>query len=208
MSERERFLNGYKLIYRPDHSTAMKSDNWEGWVYEHRYVVEVELGIYLKDGEVVHHLDGNRSNNHISNLIVLSISDHMKLHRWMESQIITPNPSLTLKPATITSPNPKPVTRTSPNHYPKPNPVTRTCPNCGSTFVRRNTESKFCNHECSALHSRRVERPTKEQLEELIWKHPFTHVAKQYSVSDKAVKKWCKAYGITLPPYYHNRKKL
>lgn len=42
--------------------------------------------------------------------------------------------------------------------------------------------------------------PSKEVLEELIWKHPTTYIAKLHSVSDKAVEKWCKKYGISKPP--------
>jgi len=42
--------------------------------------------------------------------------------------------------------------------------------------------------------------PSKEVLEELIWKHPTTYIAKVYSVSDKAVEKWCKKYNISKPP--------
>jgi hypothetical protein len=42
--------------------------------------------------------------------------------------------------------------------------------------------------------------PPKEVLEELIWKHPTTYIAKQYSCSDKAVEKWCKKYDISKPP--------
>ena len=42
--------------------------------------------------------------------------------------------------------------------------------------------------------------PPKEVLQDLIWKHPTTYIAKQYSCSDKAVEKWCKKYNISKPP--------
>lgn len=42
--------------------------------------------------------------------------------------------------------------------------------------------------------------PTKEVLESLIWQIPTTHIAKQFGVSDTAVKKWCGKYCITKPP--------
>lgn len=50
------------------------------YVYEHRYVMEQHLGRKLERWEEVHHVNGNKQNNDISNLIVLSKSDHSKLH--------------------------------------------------------------------------------------------------------------------------------
>ncbi len=52
---------------------------------EHRKVMEIELRRRLRSDEHVHHLDGNKSNNSINNLIVLSRQDHASLHsnrRW------------------------------------------------------------------------------------------------------------------------------
>jgi len=42
--------------------------------------------------------------------------------------------------------------------------------------------------------------PPKEILQDLIWKYPTTKIAKMYSVSDKAVEKWCKKYNLSKPP--------
>jgi HNH endonuclease len=58
--------SGYVLIYRPTHHEA----NRHGQVREHRVVMEQKLGRLLQRGEVVHHLDGNRANNHPDNLEV------------------------------------------------------------------------------------------------------------------------------------------
>jgi hypothetical protein len=46
----------------------------------HTVVVEKEICRKLKVGEVVHHIDGDKSNNDISNLKLMSNSDHAKLH--------------------------------------------------------------------------------------------------------------------------------
>lgn len=48
--------------------------------------------------------------------------------------------------------------------------------------------------------SRKVERPSKEELEKLLWEKPTTEIAKNFDVSDSAIVKWAKAYGITKPP--------
>lgn len=47
---------------------------------EHRYLVEQFIGRKLSRNEVVHHIDGNKKNNDISNLKVMSLSEHTKIH--------------------------------------------------------------------------------------------------------------------------------
>lgn len=48
--------------------------------HEHRVVVEAHLGRPLRSDEIVHHIDGNKRNNDISNLAVMTQSEHIKLH--------------------------------------------------------------------------------------------------------------------------------
>lgn len=49
--------------------------------HEHRMVAARKIGRPLKKGEVVHHIDGNRRNNHPDNLEVLpSQAEHARLH--------------------------------------------------------------------------------------------------------------------------------
>ena len=51
-------------------------------IHQHRRVMENYLGRKLLPfpKEIVHHIDGNKLNNDISNLQVMSASEHMKLH--------------------------------------------------------------------------------------------------------------------------------
>lgn len=60
----------------PEHPKATKN----GYVLMHRLVMENELGRMLEDGEEVHHKDRNRKNNHPSNLEVLTMLEHRKVH--------------------------------------------------------------------------------------------------------------------------------
>lgn len=47
-----------------------------------------------------------------------------------------------------------------------------------------------------SLQRRTVERPTRDELKEMIRTIPFTTIGKMYSVSDNAIKKWCDRYGL------------
>lgn len=54
------------------------------WRLEHVMVMEKRIGRPLTRGEIVHHIDGNRSNNADSNLhLCQNHSEHM----WLEKQI-------------------------------------------------------------------------------------------------------------------------
>ena len=46
----------------------------------HRYIWKLHNGS-IPDGYHIHHIDGNKDNNDISNLLCVSCSEHMKLHR-------------------------------------------------------------------------------------------------------------------------------
>jgi len=50
------------------------------YVYEHRLLMEQKLGRLLSQGEVVHHLDGNKQNNSLGNLSLTSRALHTAGH--------------------------------------------------------------------------------------------------------------------------------
>lgn len=68
----------------------------------------------------------------------------------------------------------------------------RYCERCGVEISR---DAKYCVN-CRILLSRKVDRPSRDELKKLIREKPFTHIAKDYSVSDNAIKKWCIAYSL------------
>lgn len=68
--------SGYKLLRAINHPF---SDS-KGYVREHRLVMEGFLGRYLEIGECVHHIDGNKMNNSIENLELMTIEQHVRFH--------------------------------------------------------------------------------------------------------------------------------
>ena len=51
----------------------------------HRVVAEEKIGRKLEKGEIVHHIDGDKWNNHPDNLEVMTQSEHARIHshiRW------------------------------------------------------------------------------------------------------------------------------
>jgi hypothetical protein len=51
-----------------------------GFEFEHRLVVASDLGRELQPDEIVHHVDGNKANNHLDNLEIIKTGKHTVLH--------------------------------------------------------------------------------------------------------------------------------
>lgn len=64
LDKRYKTSEGYFNVFRPLHPNAKKS----GYVLEHRWVMSCHLGRPLKNGETVHHKNGDRGDNRIENL--------------------------------------------------------------------------------------------------------------------------------------------
>jgi hypothetical protein len=170
-----RMINGYVVIYKPEHPKAMKSKNWEGYIYEHIYIAEHELGREIRQDEVVHHLDLCRDHNWAGNLLVLPNSEHVKLHSWIEDNNI------------------KPIQKENKNTY---------CKRCGKVLKTSNEE--YCSLSCSnknrgdsPKYRKVLNRPDKETLNTIISSgRSLVSIGKDYGVSDNTIRKWAKNYGI------------
>ena len=71
-------------------------------------------------------------------------------------------------------------------------PKINICPICSETI---SPKAKKCQ-ACHRLATRKAERPTKEELILLIKEKTWTDIGKSFGVSDNAVRKWARQYGI------------
>lgn len=71
--------DGYVMVLNRNHPRA----NAKGYVYEHIVVMEQKIGRRLRRGEVIHHIDGNQSNND---------PDNLRLHRSQELHLKKEHP--------------------------------------------------------------------------------------------------------------------
>ena len=66
------------------------------------------------------------------------------------------------------------------------------CKSCGKPVTNKAT---YCV-ECWSIINRRVERPSREELKDMIRRLPFTQIGKQYKVTDNTIRKWCDGYKL------------
>ena len=78
---------------------------------------------------------------------------------------------------------------------------TKSCIFCRKEFTTKGKDKNFCSKECyhtstrgrEILKTRKVKnRPTKEELLDLIEKSNFSAVGRKFGVSDNAIRKWIK----------------
>lgn len=163
--------SGYILVLDPTHHRAKSN----GYVAEHILIAEQMLGRKLTESEVVHHEDRNRSNNSTDNLFVFATGDdHSRYHKT----------GVMIKDG---------------DHYISPDlRIKSICKICDKEFMYLESGQKgfYCSLTCVGLSQRRTERPSKEELFELIKIKSFVQLGKEYGVSDNAVRAWCKDYNL------------
>lgn len=67
------------VYHTPDGYLFLRQDDGT-YKAEHRIVVEESLGRELSSDEIVHHIDEDKTNNSIDNLVVLTRAEHARLH--------------------------------------------------------------------------------------------------------------------------------
>jgi len=63
-------------IYIPEHPKC----NNRGYVLRYRFIMEQSIGRFLDSNELVHHKNGNKLDDRIINLDIMTRSDHAKHH--------------------------------------------------------------------------------------------------------------------------------
>ena len=84
---------------------------------------------------------------------------------------------------------------------------------CGKVIAQKSEQCKPCEGRSKRGIGkpkwRKVVRPSKEELEKLVWEKPPGQLAKDFGVSEPVIRKWRKFYGITSYPrnsfYWRNR---
>ena len=164
-------MGKYLAKYVPNHPRATK----EGCVYEHVLVAEESLGRYLKDGEIVHHIDENKYNNSSENLMVFKTnSDHISFHKGLKNIKLDEDVYISLNKI---------------EEY-------IICPSCNKNKMHHT--AKMClkcanNNRKELLNNIKVDR---EKIKEEVYYNSFVSVAKKYNVTDNAIKKWLKRHDI------------
>ena len=69
------------------------------------------------------------------------------------------------------------------------------CQQCGA-IITKGTVNHLCRN-CYSKSTRIVERPTAEELVKLLKANNFTQVGKMFGVTDNAIRKWCRSYGLS-----------
>ena len=71
--------DGYYRVFHPE----IENSQAKGYILEHRYVMQQELGRLMEENEIVHHINGNKLDNRIGNLELMTRSQHMRLHNHL-----------------------------------------------------------------------------------------------------------------------------
>jgi hypothetical protein len=157
-------------------SRSDTSENWKGYVYEHRYIAELQLGRKLAEDEEVHHLDGDPQNNRWENLLVLTKDMHAKLHIWLSAG----------------APYSEKVGMNWVNSGKAKSDGIR-CITCGITLQQK--QKLCCSQKCLEIHKDGVsKRPPKSQLDNDLASMSMLAIGRKYGVSDNAVRKWIRKY--------------
>lgn len=80
----------------------------------------------------------------------------------------------------------------------KPSIATAVCKTCGGKKGKQ-LHVEVCA-KCAMTAREKIQWPSMEELQKLVWEMATVQLAKQLGVSDKAIEKRCKKLGVSKPP--------
>lgn len=147
VNDHQQTFNGEKFNMTPSgHLRNQKAIHQRVWEYHH--------GI-PPSGYEIHHVDGNKANNNITNLQLLTRSEHQSIHM---PQGTTRRPKLQFtcaccgkKYVATTCGKNKFCSQQCRNKYRQEHELTkRVCPHCGKEFETYKANcARFCSHSCA-----------------------------------------------------------
>lgn len=121
--------SGYVMLRMPEHPEALPN----GYVFEHRIVMERTLGRRLSADERVHHKNEIKADNHPDNLELISPSAHSTLHNIARQR----------RPETG-----RKISEKLAEHYDRIGRLMMTCGWCHISYRTRDRRRKHCSVEC------------------------------------------------------------
>lgn len=160
------------IIFTPDKKGYYRATT-DFTLYLHRVVWEYH-NTKIPDGYEIHHIDFYRSNNDISNLQLLTIAEHKKLH----GEFLTDEQRVWRRTNLIQNAQPEAVKwhksaegrewhRQLINQQHKLGTFKHklVCTNCGKSFIgEKHTENTFCSGACKSAYRRKNNTDTVERV--------------------------------------------
>ena len=123
-----------KIVSKGDYNYAIVNNHpcatKYGYVLEHRIVMENHLNRILDSNEVVHHINGNKKDNRLENLEIMTKNAHLKLHATTGEKFLE-----------LKCPNCQ-------NIFVRPK---------RNTHLSKHTKCTFCSRRCNGIFNRYVQ---------------------------------------------------
>lgn len=91
--------------------------------------------------------------------------------------------------------------------------IERFCHDCGikinKKYIGKYNTCRSCSDKKRGIKTRKIERPTKIELKEMLEILPVLAIAKKYNITSNAIRQWCEHYKLNykeISPFSHQNK--